>query len=119
MSLRTSFFAGLLAAASIAALPALADEPQVPQTGSAQDITVPHALPGGRTGVPHGTNALVAPTGLVPQTGSRQGINPPHAQPGVERYSERDAHPSVPVTSPRGIVPETGSAQGANPPGSR
>ena len=97
---------------------AQAADPFVPQTGSAQDITVPHALPGEPVHR-HNTAAeghLIAPTGQQSQT-AEGGINPANSIPGSgARPGEAQQH--VDVTSPRGAVPVVGSAQGVNPPGS-
>lgn len=97
---------------------AQAADPFVPRTGSAQDITVPHALPGEPV---HRHNTaveghLTAPTGQQSQANER-GVEPINGLPGNGiRLGEAQTH--VDVTSPRGVVPEVGSAQGANPLGS-
>lgn len=112
----------ILAAAAFALLSfgsARADDAFVPNTGSAQGITVPHALPGEPT---HRHDAateghLTAPTGQQSQA-SEMGVTPPNSLPGVgARSGYSQAH--VDVGSPRGVVPEVGSAQGANSPSAR
>lgn len=112
----------ILAAAAFALLSfggAQAADPFVPNTGSAQGITVPHALPGEPTHRhdPATEGHLTAPTGQQSQA-AEQGINPPNSLPGSDvRLSENQPH--VDVLSPRGVVPEVGSAQGPNPAGVR
>lgn len=112
----------VLAAAAFALISvgaAQAADPVVPTTGSAQGITVPHALPGEPT---HSHNPaieghLTSPTGQQGQA-SEQGINPANSVPGSEMRLG-DFQPHNDVQSPGGIVPEVGSAQGASPANSR
>ena len=97
---------------------AQAADPFVPQTGSEQGITVPHALPGEPV---HRHNPaieghLTAPTGQQSQA-SERGVDPINSIPG-SGARPGEAQPHVDVTSPQGVVPEVGSAQGATPPGS-
>lgn len=90
---------------------AVADEAKVPMTGSQQDVTVPHALPGARMSGPEASQHIASPSGVVPKTGSAQGPNIP------SQLNEVLPHPDV--TAPPNLVPQTGSAQGVNPPNSR
>ncbi len=112
----------ILAAAAFALLSiggAQAADPVVPTTGSAQGITVPHALPGEPTHShdPALEGHLTAPTGQQGQ-GSEQGMNPENSIPG-SAMRLNDIQPHNEVASPRGVVPEVGSAQGANPASTR
>lgn len=112
----------ILAAAAFALLSiggAQAADPVVPTTGSAQGITVSHALPGEPT---HDHNPaieghLTAPTGQLSQA-SEQGVNPENSVPG-SAMRLGDYQPHNEVASPRGVVPEVGSAHGANPANTR
>lgn len=116
LSMKTAIAAAMLTLVTLGA--AKAADPFVPRTGSAQDITVPHALPGEPTHRhdPATEGHLIAPTGQQAKANER-GVEPTNASPGSgARVGE--AQPHVDVTSPRGVVPEVGSAQGANPPGS-
>jgi len=88
---------------------AQAEAPRVPDTGQAQGIVVPHALPGSSS-APH-TDApqhLTAPSGAVSGASAR-GVDPVNASPSA-RGSADAAHSDV--VSPPGLVPNTGSVQG-------
>ena len=98
--------------------PALADSVTVPNTGSEQGVSVPHADPGNDPGVhtPQGERNeaqgphLTAQPLLGRDTGST--ASPRFAAPTSE------AAPHTDVQSSPALVPQTGSAQGSNPPGS-
>jgi hypothetical protein len=88
---------------------ARAEAPRVPDTGQAQGIVVPHALPGSAS-APH-TDApqhLTSPSGAIAGEAAR-GVDPVNALPGA-RGSANAAHSDV--VSPPGLVPNTGSVQG-------
>ena len=107
---RYSFLAAAALLGALAVGTTRADDPRVPQGGSAQGEIVPNALPGGgpaHTQLPEGH--LIAPSGAVPQ-GSAQGLVPLNAVPGATGLSG-EARPHSDVTSPIGLVPN--SAEGA------
>ena len=109
----------VLAAAlvSLVALPTFAAEPFLPRTGSAQGITVPHALPSTTAEVPHSGQHLTSPSGTQANTAERGPIVQ-NALPGRTAAID-ESRPHAEVTAPRGVVPSTGREQGANPPNSR
>lgn len=114
-----SLLPALIGAAAIGfASMAWADDPRVPQTGSQQGETVPHALPGQDIHHPGGPPQLTAPTGLTPQTGSEQSVETPNSLPGSTRPTG-EAQPHNDIVSSPGAVPRTGSIQGQHLPGSR
>ena len=95
-----------------------AADPFLPPTGSAQGITVPHALPGEPTHKhnPAMEGHVIAPTGQVPQA-SERAVNPANSVPGnTGRLGGLPAHADV--ESPRAIGPDVGSEQGIRPSGS-
>ena len=112
----------ILAAAAFALVSfggAQAADPFLPNTGSAQRITVPHALPGEPT---HRHNSateghLIAPTGEQSQA-SERGVTRANSVPGLGSRAGA-GQPHADVASPRGVIPEVGSAQGPNPVGVR
>ena len=69
--MRTHHLVLAAALASFIALPTFAAEPSLPQTGSAQDIMVPHALPSTAAEVPHGGQHLTSPSGTQANAAER------------------------------------------------
>ena len=99
--------------ASFVALPAFAAEPSLPESGSEQGITVPHALPSTTAEIPHGGQHLTSPSGTQSESAER-GPVVPNALPG-RTATIGEARPHADVTAPQGVVPNRGSEQGANP----
>ena len=107
---RYSFLAAAALLGTLAMGTAHADDPRVPQGGSAQGEIVPNALSGGgpaHVQLPEGH--LIAPSGATPQ-GAAQGLVPFNAVPGATGLSG-EVRPHSDVTSPAGVVPN--SAEGA------
>ena len=111
--MRTHHLVLAAALASFVALPTFAAEPSLPQTGSAQDITVPHALPSTAAEVPHGGQHLTSPSGTQANAAER-GPVAQNALPG-RATDIGETRPHADVTAPQGVVPSRGSEQGANP----